>query len=287
MCVFMRKPITILKVKDHSVSGEDFQLILNETYGYLETYPKPEDDKLSEYYQTEDYISHTDTKRNLFEKAYHVVRNISLKQKLRLINSIQSDEKKLLDIGCGTGDFLKTAKKNNWQVSGVEPNEQARLIANEKTNNSVYGIEQLLKFEKHSFDVITLWHVLEHLPKLHKQISIIKNLLKQNGTLIIAIPNYKSFDAKHYKNFWAAYDVPRHLWHFNQTSISKLFDSTNMKVVKTQPMKFDAYYVSLLSEKYKSGSMNLIKAFWTGLQSNIKAKHSGEFSSLIYIIKNS
>jgi len=283
---FMNKSTTFLKVKDHSVSGEIFQLIQNETYGFLETHPQPEEEKLSEYYKTEDYISHTDSKRNIFEKVYHVVRNISLKQKLKLINSFQSDEKKLLDVGCGTGDFLQMAKKNNWQVSGIEPNEKARLIANQKTNNSVYEIEQLLKLEKHSFDVITLWHVLEHLPKLHEQISIFKSLLKQNGTLIIAIPNYKSFDAKYYKNFWAAYDVPRHLWHFNQTSISKLFASQNMKVEKTQPMKFDAYYVSLLSEKYKSGFMNPIKAFWVGFRSNIKAKRSKEFSSLIYIIRN-
>lgn len=284
---FMNESAIILKVKDHSVSGENFQLIQNETYGFLETRPQPEEGKLSEYYKTEDYISHTDSKRNIFEKAYHIVRNISLKQKLKLINSFQSNNKNLLDVGCGTGDFLQIAKKNNWQVSGIEPNEQARLIANEKTNNAVQQTEQLLKLEKHSFDVITLWHVLEHLPKLEEQISILKSLLKQNGTIIIAIPNYKSFDAKHYKSFWAAYDVPRHLWHFNQTSISKLFAYQNMKVAKTQPMKFDAYYVSLLSEKYKSGFMNPFKAIWIGFQSNIKAKHSGEFSSLIYIIRNS
>ena len=283
----MAKQKTYLSVKDHSVSSEEFQLLINNEFGYLETIPQPSSEKLPEYYKSEDYISHTDTKRNLLEKVYHVVRSISLKRKLKLINSFSSEEKNLLDVGCGTGDFLQIAQQNNWTVSGVEPNDEARLIANSKTKNSVYNIEQLSEFPKHSFDVITLWHVLEHLPNLNKQVSTFKSLLKENGTLIIAVPNYKSYDAKYYKNFWAAFDVPRHLWHFNQKSISKLFSKENMKVVETHPMKFDSYYVSLLSEKYKSGWMNIFNAFRIGFVSNTKAKRSGEYSSLIYIIQNS
>jgi len=282
----MSKSNTFLKVKDHSVSGEIFRLNYNETYGFLETHPQPSEENISEYYKTEDYISHTDAKRNLLERVYHIVRSISLKRKLKLINSFKSNEKNLLDIGCGTGDFLQIAQKNNWSVSGIEPNAQAREIANKKTKESVFGIEQLPNFEKQSFDVITLWHVLEHLPKLEDHVSVFKHLLKENGTLIIAVPNHKSYDAKYYKKYWAAFDVPRHLWHFNKTSISKLFGIKKMNVVKTLPMKFDAYYVSLLSEKYKSGFMNPFKAVWIGLRSNMKAKHSGESSSLIYIIKN-
>ncbi|MFD2542916.1 class I SAM-dependent methyltransferase [Lacinutrix gracilariae] len=274
------------KVKDFSVSGEEFQLIENKIYGFLETTPQPKEEKLSEYYKTEDYISHTDAKRNVLEKVYHIVRGISLKRKLKLINSFSSTQKTLLDIGCGTGDFLQTAQQNNWQVSGIEPNEQARAIANTKTNNAVFTTEQLQEFKKQSFDVITLWHVLEHLPNLTEQVSVLKSLLKENGSLIIAVPNYKSYDATHYKNFWAALDVPRHLWHFNQKSIHTLFAKENMKVVQTLPMKFDAYYVSLLSEKYKSGFMNPIKAFWYGFLSNCKARRSGEYSSLIYVLKN-
>jgi 2-polyprenyl-3-methyl-5-hydroxy-6-metoxy-1,4-benzoquinol methylase len=282
----MRDSNTFLKVKDHSVSGEAFQLIQNETFGFLETSPQPIEQNLSEYYKTEDYISHTDAKRNLLEKVYHLVRNISLKRKLKLINSFHSEEKNLLDVGCGTGDFLQIAQQNNWNVSGIEPNGQARHIANQKTNNSVFETEQLSKFKKQNFDVITLWHVLEHLPKLEEQITTLKGLLKEKGFLIIAVPNYKSYDAKHYKNFWAAYDVPRHLWHFNQKSIAKLFEKIDMHIVKTLPMKFDAFYVSLLSEKYKSGFMNPFKAFLIGLRSNTKANRSGEYSSLIYVIKN-
>jgi 2-polyprenyl-3-methyl-5-hydroxy-6-metoxy-1,4-benzoquinol methylase len=276
-----------LKVKDHSVSGEEFELIKNTEFGFLETTPQPSSDKLPEYYKSEDYISHTDSKRNLFEKVYHLVRTISLKKKLNLINSFSSEEKNLLDVGCGTGDFLQIALDNNWNVSGIEPNDQARKIANKKTNNSVFEIEQLLKFEANSFDVITLWHVLEHLPNLEEHISVFNNLLKPNGTIIIAVPNYKSYDAKHYKEFWAAFDAPRHLWHFNKESISKLVSKEFMKVIKIKPMWFDAFYVSMLSEKYKSGKMNPIKGFWIGLLSNIKALRNKEASSLIYVVRNS
>tara|TARA_R110002049_G_scaffold51245_5_gene145087 strand:- start:4350 stop:5210 length:861 start_codon:yes stop_codon:yes gene_type:complete len=275
-----------LKVKDHSVSGEVFELIQNSEFGFMETSPLPDSDKLSDYYKSEDYISHTDSKRNLFEKAYHLVRSISLKKKLKLINSFSKSSKNLLDVGCGTGDFLQTAQNNSWEVIGIEPNEKAQAIANKKTNNSVFEVEKLLTFDEHSFDVITLWHVLEHLPNLENQIAIFKELLKPDGTLIIAVPNYKSYDAKHYAEFWAAFDVPRHLWHFNKESVSKLAANFQMEVIKMNPMWFDAFYVSMLSEKYKTGKMNPIKGFWIGLLSNMKALSTKEASSLIYIIKN-
>ncbi|MFD2725796.1 class I SAM-dependent methyltransferase [Hyunsoonleella rubra] len=276
-----------LRLRDHSVSGEEFELIKNSEYGFLETHPRPSEKRLAEYYESEDYISHTDSKRNLFEKVYHLVRAISLQKKLKLINSFPTEGKNLLDIGCGTGDFLQTALKNNWKIFGIEPNENARVIANEKTNNSVFEIDELLKFEPNSFDVITLWHVLEHLPKLEDHLNVLRKILKPNGTIVIAVPNYKSYDANHYKQFWAAYDVPRHLWHFDKVSLSKLIGTFGFKIKKTKPMWFDAFYVSLLSEKYKTGKMNPLKGFWVGLLSNIKTISSKEASSLIYIINNS
>jgi len=283
----MKNTKPYLTVKDHSVSKEAFQLLYNESLDMLETFPQPAEEKLSGYYKSEDYISHTDSKRNVFEKVYHVVRAMALRRKLRLINSFNSQEKQLLDVGCGTGDFLFTAQNDAWEVSGIEPNQKARDIANVKTNNSVYEIEALLKFKAGSFDVISLWHVLEHLPKLEEHLKVFKSLLKPNGRLVIAVPNYKSYDAKHYKEFWAAYDVPRHLWHFSQNSISKLAAHVNMEVENTLPMKFDAYYVSLLSEKIKTGKMNPFSAFYHGLKSNLKAKAKKEYSSLIYVVKNS
>lgn len=274
------------KVKDYSVSKEIFELKENSEYGFLETVPQPSSDKLPDYYKSDDYISHTNSKRNLFEKAYHLVRGISLKQKVNLITKYTSSEKVLLDIGCGTGDFLETAKYNNWTICGIEPNQEARTIANIKTDNNVFNTEKLLEFKSETFDVITLWHVLEHLPNLEEQVSMFKKLLKPEGTLIIAVPNYKSYDAKYYKEFWAAYDVPRHLWHFDKMAVSKLFSKIAMQIIKTKPMYFDAFYVSLLSEKYKTKNMNFAKGFWIGLLSNLKSIQTKEASSLIYIIKN-
>ncbi|WP_426431889.1 class I SAM-dependent methyltransferase [Winogradskyella sp. HB-48] len=282
----MNKKPTYLTVKDHSVSREEFQLLHNEEFDMLETFPQPQGEKLSEYYKSEDYISHTNAKRNLFEKVYHLVRMISLKRKLKLINSFHSEEKTLLDIGCGTGDFLEIAKNNKWKVVGVEPNEQARSLANSKTNDSVFDIQHLETLKENSFDVITLWHVLEHLPNIEMHIKLFKRLLKRNGTLVIAVPNFKSYDAQYYKSFWAAYDVPRHLWHFSKTAIEKLFHEEQLTLVETLPMKFDAYYVSLLSEKYKSGFMNPIKAFWIGWCSNLRGNRSKEYSSHIYVLKS-
>ena len=275
-----------IKVKDYSVSGEFFDLLYNESLDMLETTQKPTAEKLPDYYKSEDYISHTDSKRNLFEWTYQFVRNISLKNKIKLINRYSSEDKNLLDIGCGTGDFLKTAKDNGWIVTGIEPNNDARKLANQKTSNNVFETEHLIKLKENSFDVITLWHVLEHVPDLEGHVLILKKLLKENGTLIIAVPNYKSFDANYYNEFWAAYDVPRHLWHFSKTSIEKLFFKKDMRVLKILPLKFDAFYVCLLSEKYKSGRMNVFKALFVGFLSNIKAIRSKEYSSHIYLIRN-
>ena len=276
-----------LEVKDHSVSGEIFQLVYNKEYDILETFPQLSPDKLSEYYKSENYISHTDSRRNVFERVYHLVRQYSLKQKLKLIEKHSHSGKTLLDVGCGTGDFLKTALNAGWEVQGVEPNERARAIANRKTNNKVDTPGALDNFQDASFDVITLWHVLEHLPNLEQQIKMLSRLLKRDGILIIAVPNFKSYDAKHYKTFWAAYDVPRHLWHFSKDSIKKLFSDIGMTLYQIKPMLFDSFYVSLLSEKYKSGKIKPLKGFYRGLVSNLKAIRSGEWSSLIYLLKKS
>jgi 2-polyprenyl-3-methyl-5-hydroxy-6-metoxy-1,4-benzoquinol methylase len=202
---------------------------------------------------------------------------------LNLINRLNPEKGSLLDIGAGTGDFLIVAKNNNWSTKGVEPSEKAKAIALKKGVDFVNNTSELTS---HSFDVITMWHVLEHVPDLENQIKELKRLIKPEGTIIIAVPNFNSYDAKHYGSFWAAYDVPRHLWHFSKTAIQTLFAKEALQLVQTLPMKFDAFYVSLLSEKYKTGKMNFIAAFWIGWCSNWKATKNLEFSSHIYIIKN-
>lgn len=272
-----------LTVKDNSVSKETFELLYDENLDMLITSPQPDENTLGRYYESEDYISHTDAKRSLFEKAYHFIKNIALKNKLSLINDLQKSKGNLLDIGAGTGDFLLVAKQNGWNAIGIEPSEKAKAIAQQK------GVElksNLSEFQDHSFDLITMWHVLEHVPNLENQIKELQRLLKPNGSIVIAVPNFKSFDADYYKEFWAAYDVPRHLWHFSKTAIQKLFLAENLELQKVLPMKFDSFYVSLLSEKYKTGKMNYIKVFFIGLRSNIKAKKSLEYSSHIYVLKN-
>lgn len=287
-----KSPITnkeleaFLTCKDYTVSGKLFSIVKDQETELLVTSPRPNNEDLGKYYESEDYISHSDSKKSLLDKVYQIVRNHTIKQKVKLINSFTQTDKTILDIGTGTGDFLVACKNNNWIVSGVEPNKKARALTEKKLreNNVIHASLEDLKFS--TYDTITMWHVLEHVPNLIEYISTLKKLLKPNGTLIVAVPNHKSFDASYYGKLWAAYDVPRHLWHFSQTSIKELFAKENMKVIKTLPMKFDAFYVSLLSEKYKTKKMNPVKAFYIGLRSNLKARGTKEYSSLIYVIKN-
>ena len=272
-----------LTVTDYSVSKETFELYYDQDLDLLITSPQPSPENLGRYYESNDYISHTDSKRSLFEKAYHFVKGIALKNKLNLINNCSSIKGNLLDIGAGTGDFLLTAKQNGWNTIGVEPSEKAKGIAIGKGIQFSDSTEEL---ESNSFDVVTMWHVLEHVPNLETQIKELKRLVKPNGTIIIAVPNFKSYDANHYGKFWAAFDVPIHFWHFSKTAIKLLFEKEDIKLEKVLPMKFDSFYVSLLSEKYKNGKMNYVKAIWIGLVSNWKAKRSSEHSSHIYVLKN-
>lgn len=271
-----------LSVKDHSVSKETFNLYRDESLDLVYTHPQPIEADLAKYYDSDDYISHTDGKRSLFEKAYQFVKNIALKNKLNTINSLQKSKGSILDIGAGTGDFLVVAKENGWQITGIEPSSKAKEIAIKK---GVSFVDNSSILENNSFDVITMWHVLEHVPNIENQIKELRRLLKPNGTILIAVPNFNSFDAKHYGQYWAAYDAPRHLWHFSKTAIQKLFEKEDMKLVDVLPMKFDSFYVSLLSEKYQTGKMNYIKAFFIGFQSNWKGKQNKEYSSHIYVIK--
>ena len=271
-----------LKVKDFSVSGEVFELLYNPDLDMLITHPQPSIQDLPRYYESDDYISHTDGKRTLFEKLYHFIKKIALNNKLSLINSC-GEKGNLLDIGAGTGDFLSVAKNNGWNIIGIEPSDKAKTIA---INKGVTFVDQISNIADNSIDVVTMWHVLEHVPDLEHQISELKRIIKPNGSIIIAVPNFNSYDANHYKEYWAAFDVPIHLWHFSKTAIQKLFNEKNLRLTKTLPMKFDSFYVSLLSEKYKTGKMNFIKAFFIGLKSNWVAKRNFEYSSHIYVFKN-
>ncbi|WP_445383574.1 class I SAM-dependent methyltransferase [Robiginitalea sp. IMCC43444] len=268
-----------LQIKDHLVSGESFRLKSDPETGIFQTQPVPEN--LESYYQSPDYVSHTDNPSGLMGFLYKVVKRQSLKRKIKLINRFASSRGRLLDIGSGTGSFLLRAQREGWTVLGVEPNKVARNLSREKNLQIASEIEDLPEVK---FEVITLWHVLEHVPDLEKYIRFIKERLQAEGVLILALPNHNSFDAKFYKENWAAYDVPRHLWHFSKASVKKVFEPRGFVLKQIKPMWFDAFYVSWLSEKYKGNRFAPLYAFFIGWFSNLSGLLSKEYSSHIYIL---
>ncbi len=273
-------------VKDNSVSKESFVIVQCENCSFKFTNPRPDESSIGQYYQSEEYISHTNKATGLTNQAYKIVRTYTIKQKVDLINRL-SAKGSILDYGCGTGNFLAACKKNGWQVQGYEPNNLARTQAQELLNREIAGQENSLElFANESFQVITLWHVLEHIHTLNNTFKKLIQLIKSGGIIIIAVPNADSHDAKVYKENWAAYDVPRHLYHFTQSTMKRFLKKHKITLIETIPMKFDAFYVSLLSEKYITGNTALVKSMLTGFKSNIHAsKNENEYSSLIYVGK--
>ncbi|RZS99326.1 class I SAM-dependent methyltransferase [Aquimarina brevivitae] len=271
-----------LECKDFLVSGEKFQLVKDHTYDMLFTTPQPKPEELDRYYESDAYISHTDANEGFLNRLYQSVKKINLKNKIKLIDKTHPQKGTLLDVGAGTGDFLVTAKNDGWNIQGTEPNAKARQLAATK-NISLQS--DLASFTSNSFDVITLWHVLEHVSALQEYIERLNDLLKPNGTLIIAVPNFKSYDAKYYKEYWAAYDVPRHLWHFSKTAIRDIFKEKGFELIKVKPLWFDAFYISLMSEKLKKGKINYFLSFIIGFYSNLKGLFSKQYSSHIYVLR--
>ncbi|MBS1737289.1 MAG: class I SAM-dependent methyltransferase [Bacteroidetes bacterium] len=274
-----------LSVKDFSISGEIFEVWECSKCSLRFTQNAPSEENIGPYYQSENYISHSNTNKGLVNKLYHSVKKITLNKKKKIIkNATGFSTGKILDVGAGTGAFLNTMRQGGWQVSGIEPDVIARKNASDLYRLNLLDQEALKSFTPASFDVITMWHVLEHVHQLNETIALLMNLLKPNGKLIIAVPNYTSFDAHYYKEFWAAYDVPRHLYHFSPDAMKKLLVDHGMNNPVLLPMWFDSFYVSMLSEKYKYGKSRLVQAFFTGLKSNLKARNKIEnCSSVIYI----
>ena len=272
---------------DYTVSRGSFQLVTCVNCSFRITSPRPTDNELQEYYQSDNYISHSRKAVSLVDKIYLIARKFTLRKKLNLISRLKKDQGTLLDYGCGTGEFLKTSKAAGWKIFGIEPSKTAREKASQLTDQKI--LSSIKEVDERGLDIITLWHVLEHIPDLNETLKNIAELLYDNGTIIIAVPNYTCFDAAHYENFWAGYDVPRHLWHFSPESMKKLLARNSLTITKIIPMKLDSFYVSLLSEKYKSngklGLGRMTKAFFVGLWSNIRGIKTGNYSSLIYIVK--
>ena len=275
-----------LQCTDYTVSKEKFTIVSCKKCGFIFTNPRPDIVSIGKYYESEDYISHSNAKAGSINKIYHFIKKIAIEKKIRLIENLNPNKKTLLDIGCGTGSFLGMIKNHGWMATGIEPNEKARETAIKIYSVPVFDEQKLKSFPKESFSVVTMWHVMEHVHNLKQRIIDIYNLLEKNGFAFIAVPNYTSWDAKYYGKLWAGFDVPRHLYHFSPETIKELFKQSNLEHIDSLPMKFDSFYVSLLSEKYKNTSLKLIKAFFVGLYSNIKAKNDAEkYSSVIYIFQ--
>lgn len=272
----------IMTCKDYTVSHETFSIVCCSSCGFHFTNPRPTEKEIGAYYKSEDYISHSNTSSGLVSRIYQKARSYTVKRKYDLAKKYTSSST-ILDYGCGTGEFLNYCKQNGMKSIGYEPSE-ARKYGIDNYQLDIYSEEKIKALPASSLGAITMWHVLEHVHRLKELIGILKEKLNDHGTLIVAVPNMTSWDAKKYKEHWAAYDVPRHLYHFQPKNIKDIFAQFNMVVIDVLPMKLDSFYVSLLSEKYLSGSQSLLKGFLSGLNSNLNAKKDS-YSSQIYIIK--
>lgn len=276
----------VFNVKDNTVSQEYFEIYHCSNCQARFTQNPPAESGIGQYYKSEDYISHTDTSKGLIYRLYRFVRNYSLNQKRKLIEKATGlNNGSLVDVGSGTGHFVAAMQKDGWQVTGLEPDEGAREVAMKQHSIRLQPVTELFNLSENKFNAITLWHVLEHVHELKKYILTFKELLADKGRLFIAVPNYNSYDANVYQEYWAAYDVPRHLYHFTPVTMQWLMKEFGLTIVDIKPMWFDSFYVSLLSSKYKNGNTKWVGAFWTGLLSNFKAMNDvRRCSSVIYII---
>ena len=276
---------THLQVTDNFLTGEEFTISRCHDCGFRFTNPRPEAEQLGRYYKSENYIAHSNTHKGFIARLYQMVRNQTLQQKYRLIaKSVPKGT--ILDIGCATGEFLSVFKSKGWKSIGIEPDSDAAGYAKTNYALDVFGENELNSLPANSCDVITMWHVMEHVDDLSTRVEQIKRLLKPGALVFVAVPNPNSWDAVHYDKNWAALDVPRHLSHFSQSNMQFLFvTNKNFEIVNTLPMIFDSFYVSLLSEKYLKSVGGIFRAFFVGLRSNIKASQNGEYSSLIYVFQ--
>ncbi len=277
----------VLTAQDYTVSGEKFDIWHCGHCAGRFTQNVPSSGRIGRYYQSQEYISHSETRKGLINRLYHSVRKITLRSKHNWVKAATGLKNgNLLDIGSGTGAFLHYMQQNGWKATGLEPDEQARGNALSLYKVEAQPVEQLFSLPAGSYDAITMWHVLEHVHEVHAYLQQIYTLLKPGGALLIAVPNYTSPDAEHYGPYWAAYDVPRHLYHFSPTAMEQLLAQHHLSIVKKHPMVFDAFYVSLLSEKYKTGRNRMLMGAINGFRSYRKGlKDTDRCSSIVYEIK--
>ena len=266
-----------MKIKDHFLTQETFRIERDEKTGVLATRPTPEN--LSSYYEAKNYRSHGGQQKSLIDCLYSAAKVVRMRSKKRLVEKHHNSFGSVLDIGCGDGAFL--AVFEDKRVAGVEPSVRARELCVKKGLVVVPSISDI----NETFDVITLWHVLEHLPNLKEDLIAIKSLLSDQGRLFVAVPNCKSWDAEYYGEFWAGYDVPRHVWHFDKESLERTLASAGFEITVHEPQIFDLFYVAYLSEKYKGGPFALSRAVLVGVYAVLTKKALKRPSALLLIAK--
>jgi len=275
-----------LKCTDHLKSKEVFDLFRCHQCGFVFTREYPDERSIRKYYESDDYISHDDNAKGFLNRIYLPVRNIMLRKKRGIAEKTTGLRKgKILDIGCGTGYFAGTMKKAGWDVTGIEPNRKARDYGSVRFGINVLNPNQISDLPDNSFDLVTMWHVMEHFHDPFGYAAEISRLLKPGGTCLCALPNCSSFDAEHYRESWAAYDVPRHLWHFTPETYRVFAEKTGFKIYGIRPLPLDVFYISILSEKIKGSKfqflLGLIKGSLFSFQALIDKRKS---SSLIYFL---
>lgn len=279
--------VPALSCKDYVASGERFELTRCNDCTFLFTNPRPDAAHIGKYYQSDRYVSHAGSKEQFtfMYKVYDVVRDYSIQSKLRLIKKYHSNGK-LMDLGCGLGYFLHGAVLDKtFEAIGVDISNDAINYVKNKFGYTVHPESDLDSFAPASFDIITQWHVLEHVHMLNERMQQLQKILKPGGTLFIAVPNSDSWDAKHYGEYWDGYDVPRHLYHFNKKSFSLLMNNHGFSVVDIKSMPFDAPYISMRSEVHKGNSLEFVRGGAKGVISTVSAMFSGNHSSLLFIVK--
>jgi 2-polyprenyl-3-methyl-5-hydroxy-6-metoxy-1,4-benzoquinol methylase len=278
-----------LKCTDYFLSKEEFDLFRCEACGFIFTRSCPDENDIGRYYESDDYISHDDNAKGFMNRIYMLARNFMLKEKKRIVqNATGLRTGKILDIGCGTGYFAWTMKKGGWYVTGIEPNKKASAFGSERFGIDVISPELISTLPDHSFDTVTMWHVMEHLHDPFKYSDEINRLLKPEGICIVALPNSGSSDAMYYGRFWAAYDVPRHLWHFSPSTLKIFWEKKGYEVVNIKRLPLDVFYISILSEKNRGSEIPFTKGLLIGGFFTMKsAITKSSCSSLIYFLGRS
>jgi SAM-dependent methyltransferase len=277
----------LLTCTDYLVTREDFELCRCGQCGFIFTKDFPDEKDAGHYYESPDYISHTDSSRTIFEKAYRAARKVMLRRKRNLVLRICGLKTGfVLDIGSGTGHFLNAMKEAGWSVTGIEINDDAREYSSSHFGLDVYPPELMRTIPSQGYDCITLWHVAEHLNDLSGYFREIGRLIRPGGSLIVALPNSNSFDSGHYGRFWAAWDVPRHLWHFDPETFSMFSEKMGFDVTSVSVLPLDVFYISILSEKNKRSIAGAMTGIIKGMYFSFLAifnKMKG--SSMVYVLK--